>query len=90
MKKADKKFLDMIAGLGCIICKGPAEIHHIRSGVGMGQRSPHKRVLPLCPNHHRLGGYGVAFHAGQMAWENNHGTELNLLDKVQYEVERQK
>ena len=89
VKKADKQYLDKIASLGCIICTSPAEIHHIRSGMGMGQRSPHSRVLPLCPAHHRTGGYGVAYHAGRGAWENNFGTELKLWEQLKNAIEGQ-
>jgi hypothetical protein len=74
--------LTRVAALGCIICERPAEIHHIRTGQGKGQRAGDDQVLPLCPDHHRHGGYGVAIHAGRIAWECVYGTELELLDKV--------
>lgn len=85
---AERRFLDRVAALGCIACQvlgyqdTPAEIHHIRSGAGGGQRSSNLRVLPLCPAHHRQGGYGVAYHAGRLAWEAAFGTELALLARV--------
>ena len=80
MTKAEKKYLNRIAELGCIICNMPAEIHHLRTGAGIGMKS--KDVIPLCPNHHRNGGHGVAIHAGRLAFEANYGTELELLEKV--------
>ena len=54
-----KKFLTMIAELGCCLClrngyHTPAEIHHIRNG-GKRENAP---VIPLCPEHHR-GATGV-------------------------------
>ncbi|WP_158892448.1 MULTISPECIES: Ref family recombination enhancement nuclease [unclassified Pseudomonas] len=85
---AERRFLDRVVSLGCIACHvlgfqdTPAEIHHIRTGAGGGQRSSNLRVLPLCPVHHRQGGYGVAYHAGRVAWEAVFGTELMLLAKV--------
>lgn len=36
----------------------------------------------MCPNHHRLGGSGVAIHAGQKTWESLYGSELELLDQT--------
>jgi len=48
-----------LAEMGCILCRvlgmpgTPAEIHHLRSGAGMGQRAPDHRTIPLCPEHHR-------------------------------------
>ncbi len=83
---ADKRHMSKIAGLGCIVCSNlgymdsPAEVHHIRHGAGMGQKS--KECIPLCHKHHRTGGYGVAFHAGRMIFEANFGTELELLRRV--------
>ena len=70
-----------VAELGCIICKMPAEIHHSRTGQGH-MRATHFEVIPLFPNHHRNGGYGMAIHAGIKAFENNFGTEIDLLEKT--------
>jgi Recombination enhancement, RecA-dependent nuclease len=85
MTKAEKQHLDLIASLGCMVCRQPAQIHHIRSGMGMGQKSGHFRAIPLCPKHHLTGGHGVAFHAGKKAWQEKFGTEEELLDKL-YEM----
>ena len=76
----DKDRINQIAALGCIICGGPANLHHLRTGVGMGQRG--RDVLPLCQKHHQHGGFGVAYHAGAREFEKNFGTELELLEKV--------
>ena len=87
MTKAEKARMQAIAELGCIVCmregnpETPAEIHHIRSDVGIGQRSTH--VLPLCSWHHRLGGYSQAIHAGRRVWEDRFGTELELVEAVE-------
>lgn len=67
MTKDDKDWLSDVAELGCIVCRNlgfgstPAEIHHIRTGQGAGQRANHKRTLPLCPAHHRIGGLAWQF-----------------------------
>lgn len=82
MTKAEKEHLNKIASLGCIICRMPCEIHHLRHGMGMGQRNSHFNAIGLCPNHHRTGGYGVAFHAGKKAFEKKFGTEIELLEKT--------
>jgi len=49
---------------------------------GLGQRNSNFNAIPLCANHHRNGGYGIAFHAGRKAFEQKFGTELELLEKV--------
>lgn len=49
----------------------------------MGLKASNKLVIPLCPNCHRNGGYGVALHAGIKGWEEYHNTsEEILLNKV--------
>ena len=46
MTKSDRDHLSAVARLGCIVCRNQfgvfseAEIHHIRDGQGMAQRSP--------------------------------------------------
>jgi len=74
-----EKRISRVAALGCLICEMPAEIHHVRRGQGKSQRASDDEVLPLCPPHHRTGGYGVAFHAGKQIWQSLYGTEEELL-----------
>lgn len=59
-----------------------AEIHHPRFLAGGAQKASHWDAIPLCPIHHRTGGYRMALHAGQEAWEARFGTEAELLDQV--------
>lgn len=86
MTKAERKYFDKLSQLGCIVCLregygySQPEIHHLRTGAGAGQKSDN--VIPLCPQHHRLGGYTIAIHAGQKAFEAKYGTELELLEAV--------
>ena len=84
--KAEKKHMARVAALGCIICGAPAEIHHL-TGAGIGLRS--QDVIPLCPAHHRLGGYGVAVHAGTKTFEENFGTQQELLEKTKRRLENE-
>ena len=85
--KAEKKHMDRVANMGCIVCvnlnygETPAELHHISNGA-MGKRASNWEVIPLCPEHHRNGGYGVAVHQGRAQWESNFGTEQELLDQT--------
>jgi hypothetical protein len=57
--KNEKKSLDKIANLGCILCSevlgfegSQAELHHVRRYGNVRSASP---VLALCPEHHRNG-----------------------------------
>jgi len=87
--KEERNHLQRVADLGCIVCRqqfdvfSPAEVHHLRAGCGTGQRVSHYRTIPLCPPHHRTGGYGVAIHAGQKMWEEIYCTEESLLTQVE-------
>ena len=88
INKAEKEHLGKVADLGCIVCHHEgrfgvaAEVHHIRQGAGMGRRNSHFETIPLCPMHHRTGGYGVAFHAGAKVWQELYGYERDLLKEV--------
>ena len=88
MTKEEREHYDRIAQNGCIACivlgygYSPTEIHHIRTGVGKAQRAHWSKAIGLCPSHHRLGGSGVAIHAGIRSFERNIGmTEVELLEK---------
>lgn len=63
--------------MDCRICHmSPVNVHHLRTGMGMGQRASHYKTIPLCPFHHQLGGHGIAFHEEQKTWEANFGSEV--------------
>ena len=84
--KAERIRFGKLTEMGCILCRHLGtpgtlpEIHHLRSGQGLGQRAPYERTIPLCPGHHRYGGIG--FHGmGKRAFEAMYGvTEMDLLD----------
>jgi hypothetical protein len=83
--------MGIVAGLCCVVCRNlgygdsPAEVHHVRYLAGGGQRSSNLDTIPLCPNHHRLGGWGVAYHAGPEEFERRYGTEEQLLNQTREE-----
>lgn len=93
MTNAEKRHLDLVANLGCIVCRNlghgqtPAEIHHKRAGTGL-KRANHYQVIPLCHQHHRTGGYGVAIHAGIKKWTMLYGTEEELIAQVNELIEK--
>jgi Recombination enhancement, RecA-dependent nuclease len=52
---AEKRYLDHIRSMGCLVCDAPAEAHHVRGyadKAGSISKS-HMLVVPLCPTHHR-------------------------------------
>lgn len=56
---AAKRYHGEVAALGCMLGKalgqdhGPANIHHLREGQGMGQRANDFLVIPLCRECHQ-------------------------------------
>lgn len=78
---SEKRYMNCVAELGCIVegCGAPAEIHHPRFAAGMAQKASNFLVIPLCPEHHRNGGHGVAIHAGQATFCAMYGEEEELL-----------
>jgi hypothetical protein len=88
--KAEKAHMAKVASLGCQAClkigyeDTPCEIHHLREGVGAGQRSSHYRVIGLCPSHHRTG--PDSFHGHREIFIAQFGTELELFELVNNQV----
>jgi hypothetical protein len=89
--KAERKHLQRVAELGCIVCRNtglgetPAHAHHINSKT-MGRKSNDYETIPLCPAHHNGGAHGIAVHSGLETWERNFGTERQLLQQVREEL----
>lgn len=86
--KIEREYMGAQADAGCILCRylglgdTPAEIHHLRHGVGAGQRNSHRMSIPLCPEHHRgaTGYHGL----GRREFERVYGvTEMDLWEMAQ-------
>lgn len=86
MTKDERKYLGRVAELGCMVCyrmgyEGtPAEIHHRKAGMGIGQRSGNDQAIPLCPEHHRgsTGVHGLGVRGFRKHW--GYGEEELLED----------
>lgn len=78
MTASDKRRLNRVAELGCAICRRlnlgptPAQIHHPRAGVGMGQKASHSVAIGLC-HHHHLGPKGVLDLGAKGLFEAHYG-----------------
>lgn len=90
--RAERDYMGKAADLGCVLCRHlgygatPAEIHHPRSGTGMGKRAAHTSGIPLCYEHHR-GNTGI-HGLGRKAFEREYGiTELELIEKTKQLLE---
>jgi hypothetical protein len=51
-----KRHHDRVADLGCLVCGGPAEVHHVTGYADRPGRFSRDEwlVTPLCPFHHRI------------------------------------
>ena len=87
----EKKHLELVSSLGCLICQRPAICHHIRNrgdgkgNLGFGNRANHYEVIPLCPDHH-VGSFSI--HNTKAQFESMYGTERELLYTTLKEVEK--
>ena len=65
--------MDRVAAMGCLVCGGPSEVHHERTG----QRARDDAyVVPLCPLHHRDGRVGFHGLGSADAFREAHGIDL--------------
>ena len=82
--KAEREHMSKVASLGCLVCQRPANVHHIRPvGLGMGMRSSHYQVVPLCREHHQ-GQFSI--HNCKEQFEAMYGTEAELLQRNLKEI----
>ncbi len=68
----EKRHMGKVAALGCLICKQPANVHHIRTE----RIKNHFLTIPLCREHHQ-GDFSI--HMDKRQFENIYGSELFML-----------
>ena len=75
MTAAEKRYLNTIASLPCIVCGSwPVEIHHVRR---FGETRKHNKAVPLCVNHHR--GAGGLHTLGKKEFERRFMSQSEML-----------
>lgn len=90
------RYWTQIAGMGCILTGGPAEIAHCHGGSllirgrelgrdytkAKGRKLPYMDwlVLPLSPEYHRLANYSL--DQDVETWERANGTQVYWLDEM--------
>lgn len=82
--KLEREHMGLVAAIGCIVCRSPACIHHIRDGIGLGMRASHFETIPLCHHHHQ--GVEGIHTLGTKIWQGKYGSERELLKKTLYMV----
>jgi len=83
--KAEREHMSKVSNLGCLVCQMPPQLHHIRpTGLGIGNRSSHYHVIPLCREHH-MGQFSI--HNSKQEFESMYGTEHEMLQKTLREIQ---
>jgi hypothetical protein len=76
MAQHDRRYLDWVRSLGCLICDRPSEAHHAGEH-GFGRKAPDRTAIPLCWEHHREG-KDSAHRIGKRFWEH-HGLDRDRI-----------
>lgn len=79
--RGEEIHLSRIAALPCSVSgMRPVQVHHLRSGMGMGMKNSHFRTIPLHYDYHQ-GAKG--FHTiGSKTWEAKNGSEERHWEKT--------
>lgn len=86
---AQRRYWDRLVAMGCCLCGSPAEVAHCHGGSIVERLQEPKAkgvklsymdwlVLPLCPQHHRLG--AVALDNDVARWEHVFDTQAGWID----------
>jgi len=82
--EAEKQYMGRVAALGCYLCRylgygaTPAQVHHLREGQGMSQRSSAWLTVPLCDAHH-ANSSPDGIHGQRRAWKLASVDEMDAL-----------
>jgi hypothetical protein len=79
----DPEYLARVAELPCIVCEAYGEpqrtrttVHHVIHGRGGNRKTPDRMAIPLCADHHLLGGNGkLALHSEPTKWKRLYGED---------------
>lgn len=91
--KPEKLWMNWISTLPCMVrnyqCSNILHRHHLTHG---GRPKNDFRTIPLCSSHHHWNSplpIGDAYHKGTKAWERKHGSQEEMLIKLQERWEQQ-
>ena len=89
--KQERERLKTISEMPCYACfidgkEVSSEVHHIRKHTGMGLRPSHFDTIPLCSGCNRTN--KISVHLGKKEFVKRYGTEQEILEKVNREIER--
>lgn len=77
--KRQRERWEALRAYGCMVCRRPAQIHHLFTG--MGGRKDHSAVAPLCEEHH-TGSAGL-HQIGRKAFAARFMSEQEMQEKAE-------
>jgi len=82
--KLEKAHLTRIAEMGCLVCGGPAGIHHLLSK----RPRNHRWAIPLCPRHHlqQFGEEALHYDGNEKRWFKKHGINAEEWAEREWEI----
>lgn len=73
-RKKQPGHMARVATMPCLVCGARSEVHHVRTG---NQAKDDRRVVPLCPNHHRHSKLGFHGLGSERAFYAEYGINLS-------------
>lgn len=91
----DPVYLARVRELTCCICDAfgerqytPTTAHHVIHGRFSQRKTPDRMAIPLCADHHQLGGNGKpALHANPALWKRLYGEDHDFVAVTQDKIE---
>lgn len=93
--KPNPGYMARVASLPCCVCEAFGEqqqtrttVHHVIHGRFSQRKVPDEMTIPLCADHHQLGGNGkVALHNEPTKWKRLYGEDHTYTAIIQDRLE---
>jgi hypothetical protein len=84
---AERRHLDRVAQMGCLVCGQPSTVHHVTSDGYQRLTRSHERIVPLCPRHHMIqfGPYESVEALGHAGFRETYDIDLLAVAKGLWE-----
>ena len=90
----DPAYLARVRELPCVVCDASGEMqytpttaHHVIHGRFSQRKTPDRMAIPLCADHHQLGGNGkAALHANPALWKRLYGEDHDFVAVTQDKI----
>jgi hypothetical protein len=74
----ERRHLEWVASMGCLVCDMPSTVHHVTSDGYQRLTRTHERIVPLCPRHHMIqfGALESVEALGHQGFADTYGIDL--------------